>query len=282
MEGEQDGLTPEKVELQAEADFEAGRKASRGDNEPPAEEATPPEEVVEQSPEEDKQKAEEQSPALIAGLTEDELKQTLAKAHKFDALSAQLMQETRKIHGKFGEIQGKLKELSRGKRISKADLKRLSENWPEIADDLAADLESLTVGGGEPDVMAAKEEVLREVMGQLEALNTKMLTLVKPNWQETIATPEWDLFLGTLPPDQKEAIETTTDPAAAVKALNAFEEWANRGKKQQEKRDDKDKRLLRAMTPKGVAPEPSEKQKSADAEFEAGRILARKRQGLAR
>lgn len=278
METEQMELTPEELERKSEEDFESGRMAARGEieepKEPKAEEATTTE--GEPPP---AQKAEDDTPVFIAGLTELELKQALAKAHQYDALAAKVAQETGKIYGKFGEIQSKLNELA-SKKVGK--LTRLSESYPDIAEDLAADLEALTVGGEAPSNDAVLEVVNRNIEEKLRAVNVKMLTMAKPKWKEIIATPEWDLFLGTLPNENRELIQSSPDPEVAVQALNAFEEWAGRGKKEVQKKEEKSKRLQRAITPTGTAPEPPEKQMNDDAAFEAGRAEARKRLGLVR
>lgn len=285
MEPEQMELSPEELEKQSAEDFEAGRMAARGEI---GEELHKESEVDEKAntvegdlppaPE-----SEEKSPVFIAGLTEEELKQALVKANKYDTLAAQLTHETGKIYGKFGEIQSKLNQLAGGKKISKEDLKRVTESWgPEFAEDLAADLAALSVGGEAPDMAAVLEGMNQEFATQLEAVNIKMLTMAKPKWKETIASPDWDLFLGTLPLEKKQEIEATVDPTVAMQALNAFDEWAGRGSKKEDKKEEKNKRLLRAVTPRGNAPELPEKSMSDDAAFEAGRTLARKRIGLTR
>lgn len=276
METEPKELSAEELEQKETEEFEAGRNAAKGvdvdaeekkssDDKEPAEDAD----------------GEEVPPAFFAGLTEDELKQALAKANKFDALSEQLAQETRKIYGKFGEIQGEMKKLTSGKKISKESLKRLSENYPDIAEDLAADLEDLGPGDNsqmfEERLAKARGEMSQELQKALAERDVRMLEVAKPNWKETIAKPEWDIWLGTLPADERKAVESSPDPVVAIKALTDHEKWLGRSKDTK-----KQDRLSRAITPQGQAPEPPEKTTSDAAAFEAGRKAARKRLGLMR
>lgn len=286
MEPEQDALSAEELEKQSEANFEAGRKVARGeepDEKEDVQKAEVPEAVKAEGDPPPAEEAEGKPPVFIAGLTEDELKQTLAKAQKYDALAAQLTQETSKIYGKFGEIQGELKKLAAGKKIGKDSLKRFAENYPDLAEDLAADLEGLTAG---PDNTQAFEERLAQVRNEMsqgfqKALaerDVRMVAVAKPDWQKTIAQPEWDLWLGTLPAERRQEVETSSDPVVAIRALNDHEVWLGRSKDSK-----KQDRLQKAITPTGDAPEPQEKTiKAGAAAFEAGRKAARARLGLAR
>lgn len=278
MEDEQ---AVEMTDQEQDAAFEAGRQAARGDS--PA-----VDDQVEQGSEEQQQDeagadASADEPVLIAGLTESELKVVLAKANELDALKEKFGGETQKIYGKFGELQREIKKLSEGKPsgFTRESLKRLGEEYPEIADTLAEDLAGLTFGGSSSfDPTELTQQMKASLDGEVAALTrnfeVKLLTLKHPDWREKRATPEYQLWYGTLPPEKQAEIYTSTDGLFAAKALDEFDSWRNKGTRQ------KTNRLERAITPTGAPPEPSRNKLSDEAAFEAGRKEARKARGILR
>jgi len=269
MEDEKEATIEEQEEQ-----FEAGRAAARG-------EAQKEEADLIKEDKEDKAAGEEEAPPakLIAGLTEEELAAVLSKANRFDDLQERFDGETRKLHGKFGELHRELKKLSEGRpgRITKESLKRISaEAGDEFAAALADDLGNLP--GGESFDSTELESRISQAMEERESklsrsFETKLLSLRHPDWQEKRQSPEYDLWFGTLPTDRQKEIKTSVDGLFVAKALDDFDTWRKKGKTKE--------RLERAIVPTG-APAPTKETITDEAAFEEGRKAARRRLGLMR
>ena len=230
-------------------------------------------------------------PVVLAGLTETQLKEALAKANQYDALRAEIGGEHQKMYGKFGEIQKEIKRLSGGKpsKITAESLKRMSEEYPDLAEVLAEDLAGLVLEKGgssqstediEAIVNARLADRMAEVTGQMAAMNqtlaVDLLTVRHPDWQEKKASTDWKLFVGTLPQERQAEVQTSQDWRVAAKLLDDFDAWQVKGKQ------GKTNRLERAITPSGSPPELSRKILSDEALFNEGLKSSLKQRGILR
>lgn len=288
-------LSKEEMEVKAAEDFEAGRKAARGQilpsddfSEKPKEPETKVTDKVtdDEGQEAHEGKAADDSPAdpvVLAGLTESQLKTALAKAGEIDSLKEFHGGEIRKVYGKFGEIQRELSKLS-DNGIGKIDAKKfakMSEMFGEdFATALAEDLSGLTPASNENSAKDLEEKFNNALAEKVSSLSRefeiKLLSLKHPDWKKKRDSTDYDLWFATLPAERQQEIRKSNDGLFAAKTLDDFDAWKLKGEKKNEKKE----RLDRAITPSGSPPEPPDKQLSADAAFEEGRKAARKRMGM--
>lgn len=282
----------EVTDEQRNAAFEEGLGIARGETPPavvPDKQAEQNEELpnkqLDEGEEEEKPKeaAAEEAPAeeVIPGLnlTPSEVKAMLASAAEAKEYSAA---ETRKLHGKFGEIQRELKRLSTGgtAKITKDTFKKLAEaGYEDVAELLAEDLGMMpsapTVDYDEIDqrFSGKLKESIDAVTAQYE---TKLLTIRHPDWQQQAASDEWKLFLATQPAEKQAEIGSSNDGLWLAGVFDEFNAWKGRGKEKT------NTRLERAVAPKSAPPEPSKKSLNDANAFEDGIKAARKRLGLMR
>lgn len=246
---EEQGL--EITEEQEAEQLESGYMAARGDAfvETPEEKKSLGESVETQQEE-----AADQSPALFAGLTEQELVAQLAKANRVDELQVNFAEETRRLHSKFGELNRTLQGLSKGRTVTKESFKRISDEVsPEFAEALAEDLSSIP-GGGAFD-STELEARINEAIAEKERVLTrgfeeKILTLKHPDWKQKKETPEYNLWFGTLPAEEQQQIKTSVDGLFAASALDKFDAWREERKPPENIKSKE--RLTRAITPRGA------------------------------
>jgi hypothetical protein len=237
-----------------------------------------PEEVTEElTPDEDagdKPSAE----IVMAGLTEDQIKEALAKANQYDSLKSELGAETQKIYGKFGDLTRELKRLSEAKTSQSNEpvkLAKLREKYEDLAELLEADLKGHTASAPqefdpaplEEKIQKARADALAEVRAEIAAASKgteiKILTMKHPAWREKTKTPEYELWKGTLPQEERDAMVKSNDGLYVASQLDKFDKWQKKSTKT------KTERLSRAVTP-GGEPAPAKRQKTDDALFKEG------------
>jgi hypothetical protein len=277
-EEQQEELTAEQLS-QAEAEESAAFAASFGEEargeEPPVKdpEQTEGTDGQAQAQAEDvtdplEAKAEEQAeaddgPAAKAGVTEEQLMSMLAKLPKIEEGEQMTAAEIRKLHGKFGEINRALQELQKngtGKpalNLATAKFKRLQENFPELAEMLAEDLnESAELGSsGAPDVQALVDEKVQGIRTELETkMEQKMqMSLLKIQHRDCFdiyQSDDFKVWKQTLPAEEQQKIEDSWDAEYLGQKLTEFKSWRDNKSQGSEKRRS---RLERAITPKGVS-----------------------------
>lgn len=212
-----------------DAAFQAGYDAARSGGEP---------------------KPEPEPPKLIAGFTEDQVKELLQKAAEVDQLKAR----ESKMFGTLGSLKQAIDAVRNQPqapqggqvRISGA-LKRLSAEFPEMAallsEDLNEALQGQTQAGG-IDQQAFRSELERSS----KDMETKLLTMAHKNWRQDVQTPEFAQWKGTLPPDELHIVNDSWDAVSVSAALDKFKEWRSAATQTKQVRQN---RLEAAITPKG-------------------------------
>ncbi len=318
---QQEEQQEERTEEQEDADdaaMMAGFNQARGD-EPPAEapatetaqaSETDPTEATADAPtlgdepdEEQRQdsgaapKPGEAAQQLLAGLTEEQVKDLFDKVPNLEARLAAFDQEIRKVHGKFGEINSKLQKAGVPK-IGK--LSRLSEEFPEIAEMLVADLTDILSGGAgglTAEETAAAQAAAAEAGGGKEAITEemvqariaaevgkverKLLSLTHPDWQDIAKSPEFVKlapnpkdpngepiivggWLATLSPEDQQKYRYSEDAVVAAEAFTKFKTFQKSRKQSSTRRQE---RLERGITPKGEGATPVTQDDDAALEF---------------
>lgn len=250
---------------QDDAAFEAGFNHVRGD-ELPAE--IPPTEKVDQSASEvsaevqnveqpQAQKATEVDEPMVGGFKESEFKTLLAKAQRVDELEAQIKGNQDKVFGKFGEIQRLINEMKAAPagqqiKITGEKLKRLSKEFPEMAEMLAEDLGELSMTPAQStfDPSEIRQEFTRKQEESARDYEQKLLTIKHPEWKDTTKSEDFALWKGTLPANVKEQLENSWDSTFISQSLTAFSGWQSKSVKSTKERNDK--RLAAAVTPSGT------------------------------
>lgn len=229
--------------------------AEPGPRNAPVKKAPEPEPKVEEAPKTEAVDTTVSQPPgpLIAGMTDEELKTTLAQVK---ALDGKLGSEVQRVFSKIGEVQRVVqdmeKQLKAGggnktvRQMTGAMLKRVNEELPGFGDALAADLNEILGAEGAADLQeakadaAAKGEVFDPEKYYAEKLGPALQAMEKrtgdeqrrlvaearqyaridskhENWETTINTPEFNAFAyANGPTDQERARDrelSRTDPA---------------------------------------------------------------------
>lgn len=254
------------VEQQDEnAGFEAGFAEARGEELPteteqPVAETTEPEAKDEQAevPQEQTQGDPEPTPeqVRIAGMTEDELKGLLAKVSSIDELSAQV----RKAFGKYGELNQAIQALQQrpgggGMKLTSGQLKRLSGEYPELAELLASDLsEALATGGGEAPQVDFSSELAKAVRPIEQKFEQRLVKRDHPDCEQIFQSKDFRLWMEVaLSPEDRVQLSASWDADYISGKLTEYKAWKAEADAQTEtQREQKQKRLEQAVAPTGA------------------------------
>jgi len=217
---------------------------------------------------------------VIAGFKESEVRAMLARVKELDDLRA----ENRKNFGQIGELKRTLEErlkqtatpptpASPGWKLNKDKLAQVKEIFPEVA-------ELFEVEESTPAPAAAAEpppapppavdaaEIERRLQANADALKAdtdrrlaiQLLDFRHPDRLQVIATADYQGWLASLKPEQREEIQSTWDVNVVAQGLDTFKAWA--AAKQQaaeaeaKAKQDKQKRLEGAVVPTGSTQAP--------------------------
>lgn len=247
---------------QDEADESAGFSASfDGASEAPPveqEESRPEEDAA--APEEQEAGAEEAHESTVPGVNEQQLLAMLAKLPKIDEVEQMTAAEIRKLHGKFGEVNRALQELrssgTQHARLNVSNLKRVAENYPELAEMLAEDLSESGASASQVDVDAlVNQRVNERLQADREEMDRKMqvslLTIQHRDWMKLKDSAEFGVWAQTLPQEEQQQLAETWDATYLGDKFTEFKEWLG---KRTQGADQRKERLQRAVAPKGGAP----------------------------
>lgn len=251
-----------------------------GKSEPEQPPAAP---VAEEKPEPEAQTAEvkpeqEQTPAAeaeqpqgepqrIAGFTEEELRNLLARAAKVDELEAGL----RKAHGKIGELNGRLQEVAKApapaapaKSEPETDLSHVEEDYPDIAAWVRSQLgqkpESAKVEQ-EPQQPAAQAPQQQAAVPS-EVVELALMDRLHKGWREKVQSNEFALWLAASGDEVRTKYETAATADELGSVIGSYDAWQQtRG----QRKSQANQRLEQAMTPTGSAGKPKTAPSAEDA-----------------
>ena len=220
----------------------------------------------------------------VAGLTDDEAKALLARIPK---LEHEFESRTKKFDQFFsivGNLQTAIREIKEGAKtpsaaklsVMKGQLKKLSEEYPDIARLMEEDLAETTAAPAQtapqpaqpaqtatPDLDSMVEE---RVAKRMEAIEERWLGRDHPDWQEVAKSNDFNLWIATLKPERQQEILKTSDASVFGQALTEFKD---RQKGRTTARTTKQNRLEAAITPQGADDDASQDQLTADQAMEA-------------
>lgn len=279
---------PQQEAPDEEADLAAGFSKAQGTE--PSPEAKPADKATESAdatpPAQEPPQAED-PPApgpLIAGMTEAEVKSLLGKAGEVDKLHA----EIRKNFGQIGEMNRTIQEFktalaagsSARKPITAAQLKRLSADFPDLAEAIAQDFSEIDTATaaaqseaksqGTPfDPEAYFAEKVGPALEQAEAranrnAEIRILRYAHPDYQTVlyadvnngVYTPEFEAWRVAQPPERQRAIQDSED---AIEIAGIVSEFKAHRAAQAKAAKSKQTRLENAVAPQagGSTPPPA-------------------------
>lgn len=280
----------------SDADFEAGFNAVRGGESAPKSQPDPQasEQSAQSKPETDTSTEQDAEPGIsnADGSTGTVFEQKDPTTRELLSRIDQLQNTVRNIAGNFGglksELQRELREISRLQQVREAEpqgspaaegarktqqliLKRVKENWPDFADDLAADL-SETIGAAKAaptfNPMEIEQRVSQRVSQEVntveQRLSAETLEVLLPDWQATISTRdtngnlvkdstgryipsrEFMSWLQSKGPDFEGQFWSTNSPKFLIGAIREFKSALDGSKG-----NNKQARLKSAVVPQG-------------------------------
>lgn len=195
----------------------------------------------------------ESAATLIAGMTEDELKDVLNKARQVDEINDRLRQTHDKAFGKIGQLEQSLKDLRASRQssqpITKEAFKTLSAYLEdeEMAEALAQDISTLQLSGAPAinfDMDAINEQFNSQLQSRTDELSRqfemKLLSIAHKDWRQISESEEFETWKSTLPESDQTVLSETWDGSILADAMTQFKTW--RGKRNEAA--DRKKRLL--------------------------------------
>lgn len=238
--------------MTTEKDEEAGFAAGFSGEEPTA--ATP--EAAAGQPQEEKQVEEVKQEAATEptpALTAEDIAAFRAAATELTTLKGQL----RDAHGRIGALNDLVKQTREQKKeeakpptLTAVELKRMKEQYPELAESLTADIGELMATIAKPQDKEEVSRLVREQVAELSFAERKqMLSDEHPDWEDIKKGEDLWKWIATLPADEAQAFQNSANPLYVAKKLTAFKAWRDGATKA---KDDSQERLEAALTPRGV------------------------------
>lgn len=185
---------------------------------------------------------------------QDDHARLLALLNEIPERSAMTDKEIRQLHGKFGEINRVIKELQSNSgtanvRVTQDSLKRLNENFPEIAEMLAEDLSGISLQGGgssfDPEIMQQEVAKVRDEMNQ--TMQRNLLTIQHRDWASIVGSNEFGKWKDNLSADEQQQLNSSWDAMYLGEKITEFKAWHNKINNTQQQRN---QRLANAILPK--------------------------------
>ncbi len=190
--------------------------------------------------------------------------------------------EMRKLHGRIGALNDQLQQALKSKEaegkpavLSTVQLKRMREEFPEMAEMLEGDIaESMKVIGGNVDPKQVEDMVSQRVEKEIFTLRQEAITERHENWKQDCwvdkpggePTPDYQEWLKTMTDDEVSTLQSSMSPAFVNRKLDQFYEWKSKKTKTEA---EKQQRLKAALTPQGVARAGSQTTSDEEAERKA-------------
>lgn len=266
----------EQIEQSAEqdnADFLSGFNAVRPDDAQALpeqkQEATPEETPAQEEAAKEEAKAEADEPTFF-GMSESQIKSLLERSAQVDEIKDQL----RKAHGKIGELNSTVQNLSSQRQqptqqapatsLDEGEMSQWEQDFPELAQlaeakarKIATEMMSGQVNSQSQSI--SRDEIVREA-------NLAIMDANYDGWRDTINTQDFALWIATQPADVQEQFNNTVSAKVLGGVLTSFDNWKN---KVADRGNKSKARLEQALIPSGNAAKVSHAPSAHD-EFVAG------------
>ena len=261
MDQQEAEQTAEQLQQSEQAAFDAGYSEASG-MELPVVEETPVAPVQEAAPEATEEVAPQEEDE-VAGVPAGQVRQYLADIADMKRQLAESEQHRDRLYGSLGSLKQQMQELASkpqqgGVKLTAATFKRLSGEYPELANLLAEDLSETVFDNGGAQAPAFDAAQLEPILTQRDAAlaermshqyEVRLLALAHPDWRTTAASAEFKLWKDMQDPEVKQTLDNSWDSQVLGEGLQAFKEWRDQ---QQSKTVSKKQRLERAIQPTGV------------------------------
>ncbi len=246
-QNEQNEQTVAKAELDA---FEAALSETPKQEAPPEKAPAQKQEPITEPPKPETVTEPDVLPGL--GMTAEQLRSTLAKVSRLDKFE----KDIQKIYGKFGELQMQ-KPDKFVTALKEGKLKRFNEEYPELVDSLKEDLKDPEETPKPVDIDHAVSQRVAEKVGEItEAFEKRMISLKHEDWEAEVKTPDFSLWMQTLPEPDQQSVLTSTDAGTVIKYLDDFKGWKEKLSKRDQNTSRNKLRLEAAIVPQGTPGEP--------------------------
>ena len=178
--------------------------------------------------------------------------------------------DIRKLHGRIGALNDQLQQMLKTKEaegkppvLSKIALKRMADEFPEMAHLLQEDIAEAMAGiGAKPDPAEVETVAKRIVQDEVAALRREAVTDRHENWEKDLwvkfpgsdgpgeRTPEYSAWLKTMSAEEVNTFESSQSPSYVNRKLDQFYSWKAA---QSKASTEKQARLLAAVTPTSTA-----------------------------
>lgn len=208
-----------------------------------------------------------EAPAANVGFSAEQVTEMLSKLPKIEEVETMTTQELRKVYGKFGEVNQALKELQASMQnsnkpslnLSEAKFKRLSEEYPELAELLSEDLKEIGVASSpqaqiDPNVIEERVATVKEDLAK--QMQHNLLLLQHKDYPKVVASDDFKVWAQTLSEEEQQELNNSWDAMYLGEKLSHFKDWLN---KKNSGTNQRRERLERALIPQGkqAAPTPS-------------------------
>ena len=175
---------------------------------------------------------------------------------------AALKQRDAKVFGTIGSLKQQLDAIKsqptpQAVKLTADKLKRLSAEFPEMAQMLSEDL-SEALQGGTIDPGQVSELVEQTVSSRLEqtsrSYEAKFLSIMHPDWKQVVASPEFEAWKQTLDEEERDQLLNSWDAQFIAEKISAHKDWKN---KTVQNKQTNQRRLESAITPKGSSAPPA-------------------------
>lgn len=187
---------------------------------------------------------------LIAGYTEEQLRDLLSKAQEVDRLKA----SEAKLFGTLGSMKQAIDAMRTQQptataKYSKEGFKRLSAEFPEMAEMLAEDLSGLALPQQQAglDISAVESAISKRIEVVKREQETKLLGVVHRDWRQVVQEPEFQSWKANLAPEAQDVLNNGWDAELIAEGLTAFKEWRT---KAAQTKVSKQSRLEAAVAPR--------------------------------
>ena len=267
----------ERTAEQDSADFLSGFNAVRPDDAPPLPEqkAIEPEPTAEKPEQPTEEEAKEESKdeseePMFFGMSESQIKSLLERSARVDEIENQL----RRAHGKIGELNANLQNLSQSPKPTQAapaaqDDDKSTDQWaqdfPEvaaIARKIAAETIQAQMSGQAP----VQSQPAVDEAEITKAINLAVMDATHEGWRDTVNSQDFTLWIATQPVDVQETYNTTISAKELGNVIKSFDGWKA---STQDRSARNKKRLEDALIPSGSAAKVSHAPSAHD-EFLAG------------
>lgn len=240
--------TPEEL-----AAFDEGFSETKTEQvEKPAPESAPvPDATLEAKEEPEPEVVPDAAPAL----TREELAAMRAAMADVSDMKGRL----RDAYGRIGALNDLLHKKTDEKKtegkpavLTTVEMKRIREAYPELADDLVADLsEALAnVKSTAQDADEMSRLVDERVAKAAHELRKETLAERHPDWEDVKKSEVFWKWIESLPQDEQKSIQTSASPMFIAGKLDTFKAWRDKSTKAKQKSQE---RLESAITPTSSA-----------------------------